>query len=255
MGEPRLMRFTAKTVLITGGATGIGRAAAIAFAREGARVMIGDVDERVQQTVATIAAAGGTAAYRPVDVCDAGAVEALVAACVARFGAVDAAFNNAGILPPPAPFHETSEAEYDRTLGVNTKGMFLAMRAELRQMLAQGHGAIVNTASVGALIANANMAPYVAAKHAVAGLTKAAAIEYARRNIRVNAICPGLVRTAMTQAWLDDPAFVEAFYASSPIGRAAEPEEMAGMILHLCSDEARFTNGAIIAMDGGQTAI
>ena len=249
------MRFTGKAVMITGGATGIGRAAAIAFAREGANVMIGDVDERAQDTVAAITAAGGAAACLPTDVSDADAAEALVAACVARFGAVDAAFNNAGILPPPAPFHETGEADYDRTMGVNAKGMFLAMRAELRQMLAQGHGAIVNTASVGALIANADMAPYVASKHAVAGLTRAAAIEYARQNIRVNAICPGLVRTAMTQAWLDDSAFVEAFYASSPIGRAAEPEEMVGMILHLCSDEARFTNGAIIAIDGGQTAI
>jgi NAD(P)-dependent dehydrogenase (short-subunit alcohol dehydrogenase family) len=122
-------------------------------------------------------------------------------------------------------------------------------------MLARGGGAIVNTASVGAIIANPNMAPYVAAKHGVAGLTKAAAIEYARAGIRVNAIAPGLVRTAMTEAWFQDAAFMQGFLAASPIGRAADPSEMTGMILHLCSDAASFTNGQVFVIDGGQTAV
>ncbi len=249
------MRYAGKAVLVTGGATGIGRAVALAFAREGAGVMIGDVDARAEETVAQIVATGGRAAFAGADVTDPAALDDLVRACVERFGGLHAAFNNAGVLPPPAVFHETSLDEFERTLAVDVKGVFLAMRAELRHMLAHGGGAIVNTASVGAVIANPGMAPYVAAKHAVAGLTKAAAIEYARSAIRVNAICPGLVRTAMTEAWFEDQGFMDAFYAASPIGRAARPEEIAGMVLHLCSDEASFTNGAIIVMDGGQTAI
>jgi NAD(P)-dependent dehydrogenase (short-subunit alcohol dehydrogenase family) len=250
-----MMRFTGKAILITGGATGIGRAAALAFAREGAGVMIGDVDDRASETVSLIEAAGGRSAWRVTDVTDAAALAALVADCVERFGGLHAAFNNAGVLPDPAPLHEMSVDAYERTMAVNTKGVFLAMQAEIRHMLAHGGGAIVNTASVGAVIANPNMSPYVASKHAVAGLTRSAAIEYARAGIRVNAICPGLVETAMTAEWFKDPAFMDAFYAASPIGRAARPEEMVGMVLHLCSNEASFTNGSIILMDGGQTAI
>lgn len=250
-----MMRFEGKAVLITGGATGIGRAAALAFAREGAGVMIGDVDDRAGETVALINAAGGRAAWRETDVTESAQINALVSECVERFGGLRVAFNNAGVLPEPAPLHEMPIEAYDRTMAVNTKGVFLAMQAEIRHMLAHGGGAIVNTASVGAVIANPNMSPYVASKHAVAGLTRGAAIEYARNGIRVNAICPGLVETAMTAEWFKDPAFMDAFYAASPIGRAARPEEMVGMVLHLCSDEASFTNGSIIVMDGGQTAI
>jgi NAD(P)-dependent dehydrogenase (short-subunit alcohol dehydrogenase family) len=250
-----MMRFTGKAVLITGGATGIGRAAAQAFAREGAGVMIGDVDDRANETVSLIEAAGGRAGWRETDVTDGDALAALVADCVERFGGLHAAFNNAGVLPEPAPFHEMPLEAYERTMAVNARGVFLAMQAEIRHMLAHGGGAIVNTASVGAVIANPNMSPYVASKHAVAGLTRGAAIEYARAAIRVNAICPGLVETAMTAEWFKDPMFMEAFYSASPIGRAAAPEEMVGMVLHLCSDEASFTNGSIIVMDGGQTAI
>ena len=217
--------------------------------------MIGDVDDGAADTVELIEAAGGKAAFKATDVSDPQATTDLVRDCVARFGGLHAAFNNAGILPPPAPFHDVTLADYERTFAVDARGVFLAMQAELRRMLANGGGAIVNTASVGGVIANPQMAPYVAAKHAVVGLTKAAAIEYARSNIRVNAICPGLVETAMTAAWFKDQAFMDGFYAASPIGRAARPDEIAGMVLHLCSDEASFTNGSIILMDGGQTAI
>jgi NAD(P)-dependent dehydrogenase (short-subunit alcohol dehydrogenase family) len=248
------MRYQGKRVLVTGGATGIGRAVAAGFAREGAAVMIGDVDARAEETVALIERAGGRAAFQSCDVAEAAQVEALVSACVERFGGLEAAFNNAGVLPPPRPLHETSDADYDRTMGVNVKGVFNAMRAEIAHMLAHGGGAIVNTASVGGVIADPNMSPYVASKHAVVGLTKAAAIEYARRGIRINAIGPGFVQTPMTQAWIDDPAFCEAFFAGSPIGRAAQPEEMVGLVLHLCSNEASFTNGALFIVDGGQTA-
>lgn len=249
------MRFDGKTCLITGGSTGIGRAAALAFAREGAAVMIGDIDERAADTAREIEREGGKSAFLHTDVSQRAQTQALVRACVESFGGLHMAFNNAGILPPPRIFHEIEEADFDRTLLVDLKGVFNCMQAEITHMLGNGGGAIVNTASVGALIANPNMAPYVAAKHGVLGLTRSAGIEYARQNIRVNAIAPGLVRTAMTAAWFEDSAFMEGFYAASPIGRAAEPEEIAGMVLHLCSDAASFTNAQVFVIDGGQTAI
>ncbi len=248
------MRFAGKRVLITGAATGIGREVALRFGREGAKVMLGDIDERAAETASLIEAAGGTAGFLPTDVSRSSEVAALVNECVGRFGGLEVAFNNAGILPPPRLFHETEEADFDRTIAVDLKGVFNCMKAEIAYMVAHGGGSIINTASVGGIIADPNMAPYVAAKHGVVGLTKSAAIEYARAGIRVNAIGPGLVATPMTQRWLDNDAFREAFYAASPIGRAAEPAEIAGMVLHLASDEASFTNGQLFVIDGGQTA-
>lgn len=248
------MRFEGKTVLITGGATGIGRATAQAFAREGAAVMIGDVDDRAAETVALIAAAGGRAAFKSADVSDAQAMTELVRDCVARFGGMHMAFNNAGVLPPPLPFHEVPSSDLDHILNVDLKGVYFAMQAEIRHFLAHGGGAIVNTASVAGIVADPNMSAYVAAKHAVVGLTKAVAIEYAQKGIRVNAIGPGFVATPMTQAWLESEEFKTAFFAQNISGRAAQPEEIAGTVLHLCSDAASFVNGALFVIDGGQTA-
>lgn len=247
-------RFTGKAVLITGAATGIGRATALAFAREGASVMIGDVDARAEETVALIVGEGGNAAFRHTDVRHAADLDALVAACVERYGRMDAAFNNAGVLPPQRPIHEVTEAELDLAIDVDFKGVFFAMQAEIRHFLKVGGGVIVNTASVGALIADPNMSAYCAMKHAVSGLTKAAAVEYAQLNIRVNAIAPGFVVTPMTQHWADSNAFTEMFYAQNISGRAARPEEIAPTVLHLCSDGASFINGATFTIDGGQTA-
>jgi NAD(P)-dependent dehydrogenase (short-subunit alcohol dehydrogenase family) len=248
------MRFQAKTVLITGGATGIGRATALAFAREGAAVMIGDIDDRAAETVALIKAAGGKAAFKSADVSDADAMTELVRDTVARFGGMDMAFNNAGVLPPPLPFHEVPPSDLDHILNVDLKGVYFAMQAEVRHFLSVGGGAIVNTASVAGIVADPNMSAYVAAKHAVVGLTKAVAIEYAQAGIRVNAIGPGFVATPMTQAWLESEEFKTAFFAQNISGRAAQPEEIAGTVLHLCSDAASFINGALFVIDGGQTA-
>ena len=249
------MRYEGKAVLVTGGATGIGRATALAFAREGAAVVIGDINPAAQATADDIRSAGGRAHFRPTDVTSEQQCAALVDTCVDQYGRLDAAFNNAGVLAKMVPLHEATLEDYERTLAVNARGVFLCLKAQIRHMLKAGGGAIVNTASVGAVIANPNMAAYVASKHAVAGLTKTAALEYARQGIRVNAICPGFVATDMTRPWLEDPEFLKAFLAASPIGRPAKPEEISGMVLHLCSPEASFTNGSIIVMDGGQTSI
>jgi NAD(P)-dependent dehydrogenase (short-subunit alcohol dehydrogenase family) len=248
------MTFAGKAVLVTGGATGIGRAACVAFAAQGARVLIGDIDQRAEETVAIIRQSGGEAGFLHANVTDPAAMDALVAACLARYGRMDAAFNNAGVLPPQRPIHEVTPEEMNLAIDVDFKGVFFAMQSEIRHFLKVGGGAIVNTASVGALIADPNMSVYCAMKHAVSGLTKAAAVEYAQKNIRVNAIAPGFVVTPMTQHWADDPDFRSAFFAGNISGRAAQPEEIAGTVLHLCSDAASFINGATIAIDGGQTA-
>jgi NAD(P)-dependent dehydrogenase (short-subunit alcohol dehydrogenase family) len=248
------MTFAGKAVLVTGGATGIGRAACVAFSAQGAKVLIGDIDQRAEETVAIIRQSGGEAGFLHANVTDPAAMDALVAACLARYGRMDAAFNNAGVLPPQRPIHEVTPEEMNLAIDVDFKGVFFAMQSEIRHFLKVGGGAIVNTASVGALIADPNMSVYCAMKHAVSGLTKAAAVEYAQKNIRVNAIAPGFVVTPMTQHWADDPDFRSAFFAGNISGRAAQPEEIAGTVLHLCSDAASFINGATIAIDGGQTA-
>lgn len=248
------MRFENKTALITGGATGIGRATATAFAANGAKVMIGDIDERAEETVSIIKQSGGEADFIKTDVTNGDQVRALITGCLTRFGSMDVAFNNAGVLPPPRLLHEVPDEEMNWAIDVDFKGVWYAMQAEIKHFLEVGGGAIVNTASVGGLIADPNMAIYCAMKHAVVGLTKGAAVDYAKQNIRVNAIAPGFVVTPMTQHWADSEEFTKAFYAQNVSGRSALPEEIAGTVLHLCSDEASFVNGAIWAIDGGQTA-
>lgn len=248
------IRFDNRTVLITGAATGIGKATAKAFAAAGAAVVIGDVDPRADGTASEIVAAGGRAVFQKTDVTDSGQVQALVARAVSEFGSLDVAFNNAGLLPPTAPLAEQTEADWHRIIAVDVTGVFLCLKHELAHMAKVGRGAIVNTASVAGIRADPGMAPYVAAKHAVAGLSKAAAIDYAKQGIRVNAIAPGLVRTPMTERWLNDPAMRAAVLADSPIGRAAEPEDVAGLVLFLSSDHASLITGAVYPIDGARTA-
>jgi NAD(P)-dependent dehydrogenase (short-subunit alcohol dehydrogenase family) len=192
--------------------------------------------------------------FRRQTVSDSAQVKALVARAVSEFGALDVAFNNAGLLPPTAPLAEQTEDDWARIMRVDVTGVFFCLKHELAQMAKAGRGVIVNTASVAGLRADPGMAPYVAAKHAVVGLTKAAAIDYAAMGIRVNAIAPGLVRTPMTERWLNDPQMREKVLADSPIRRAAEPEDIAGLVLFLASDLANIITGAVYPVDCARTA-
>ncbi|MFJ4648246.1 SDR family NAD(P)-dependent oxidoreductase [Streptomyces bobili] len=246
--------FTGKVVLVTGGATGIGRAVSLAFARQGAAVAIGDIDERSSETVNLIEKEGGRGLFVPTDVTRAAEVARLVSTTVDTFGGLHIAFNNAGVFVPPAPLAEQTEEDFDHAIAVDLKGVFLSLKYEIAHMASAGGGAIINTASIAGLIGDPDMAPYVAAKHGVIGLTKAAAVDYAKAGIRVNALAPGLTRTAMTQAWLDDPVKREIVMAGPQMGRAADPEEIVGMVLHLASSAASFTTGGVFVVDGGQTA-
>src|SRR5215471_20397222 len=248
-----------KSALITGGGGGIGRAAALAFAREGARVAVADaVEAAAQETVGLINKAGGQAMTLTGDVTDARVVEAMVKSVVAAFGRLDCAFNNAGIAgfqvdASGKKTAEWSEAAFDRMIAVNLKGVWLCMRYELPQMQSQGGGAIVNTGSIAGLAGLPTSSAYVAAKHGVIGLTKTAAIEYAEANIRVNAVCPGFIKTPMTEETMRRRG--EAILAQVPFHRMGTPEEIAEMVVWLCSDRASYVSGAAYNVDGGWMAI
>ena len=236
--------------LVTGGGSGIGRATALALAAAGARVVVSDVNgEGVAETVRLVEAAGGTAWGMVVDVTQGAAVEALVRGTVERYGRLDWAVNNAGVGGVMAPTDQQSEAAWDSIMDVNLKGVWLCMKYEIRAMLEQGGGAIVNVASAAGLVGFRYAAPYAASKHGVVGLTRSAALEYARKGIRVNAVCPGFTETPMV-AGLGE-TMVEATVKAIPMRRLGTPEEIAQAIVWLCSEGASFVTGHALAVDGG----
>ena len=223
------------------------------FARSGAKVVIGDIDPGGAETVDTIKREGGEALFVKTDVRSESDVKNLVAAAVKNYGGLSCAFNNAGVLPPMGMLADMDESTFDNTLAVDLKGVFLCMKHEIQHMLKNRGGAIVNTASIAGLIAEPGISAYITAKHGVIGLSKAAATEYASQGIRINALAPGLVNTAMTKAWFDDPNMSAHFTANTPIGRVSQPEEIAPMVLFLCSDFASFAVGQTFVVDGGYT--
>jgi NAD(P)-dependent dehydrogenase (short-subunit alcohol dehydrogenase family) len=246
-----------KCAIITGAGSGIGRAASLVFAREGARVMVADISEEGgTETVAMVTRAGGEARFHRCDVASASEVDMLIAATIEAWGRLDCAFNNAGVAGSIRRTADYDEEEFDRLIAINLKGVWLCMRAEIRQFVAQrSPGAIVNTASAAGLVASHSMPAYTAAKHGVIGLTKCAAVEYARAGIRVNDVCPGVVDTPLVARMIaDEPKVAQTLDRVGPIRRKARPEEIAEAAAWLCSDRASFVTGASISVDGGQTA-
>jgi NAD(P)-dependent dehydrogenase (short-subunit alcohol dehydrogenase family) len=247
--------FAGKVAFVTGAANGIGRAAALAFAREGAGVVAADVSERGnRETARLIEEAGGRALAVRCDVTRAGNVEAALGKAVEAFGRLDFAFNNAGVEQPVTPAADLAEEEWDRIAGVDLRGVFLCMRHEIPLMLRHGGGAIVNASSGAGVKGIAGQAAYCAAKHGVVGLTKAAALDHAKANVRINAVCPGIVETPMMDRFSGGtPEGRARVAAQEPVGRMGRPEEIAAAVVWLCSDAAAFVVGHAMVVDGGQT--
>ncbi len=248
--------FEDKVALVTGGSSGIGRATALAFARAGARVVIADMaEDGGEETVELIKAAGGAAIFVRTDVSKAADVAALIRAAASTYGRLDYAFNNAGIDGETVPTADGSEANWDHVLATNLKGVWLCSKHEIQHMLQQGHGAIVNTASVAGLVGFPGLAAYTASKHAIVGLTKTAALEYARPGIRINAVCPGAIRTPALARFIAQAPQIEAqVIAMEPVGRLGTPEEVAEAVVWLCSEGASFVTGTAMTVDGGWIA-
>lgn len=242
--------YQGKVALVTGAAMGIGLACAEAFAKAGAITILADIQEPTEQA-AKLTAQGYNAIAWQCDVSDTQAVKAMIEGIVSRYGHLDAALNNAGIQTPQRPMAEITDEEFDRTVAVDLKGVWNCMRHEILQMLKQGGGAIVNTSSQGGVTGFPGQAAYIACKHAVIGLTRTAAIDYAARNIRINAVCPGVIRTPMAEALLRrNPALEEALVRDIPAGRLGRPEEIANAVLWLCGPTATFVEGHALLVDG-----
>lgn len=243
-----------KVAVVTGSAFGIGRATALAFAKKGAKVVLVDWSED-PETLNQIIASGGEAIFIKCDVSKATDVKVMVEKTIATYGQIDCAFNNAGIEGTPASTLDCTEENWDKTMNINLKGIWLCMKYEIPEMLKRGKGAIVNCSSVAGLIGYPGLPAYVASKHAVIGITKTAALEYAKEGIRVNAVCPGVIKTAMMDRLTGEKKEEEdKFISIEPMARMGLPEEIANSVVWMCSDEASFVTGHAMAVDGGLVA-
>ncbi|MCY1082818.1 SDR family oxidoreductase [Archangium lansingense] len=252
-----MKQLEGKVALVTGASSGIGRATAIAMARAGAKLVVASRGhEGNAETVELIRKEGGEAIAIRTDVTNASDIEALVRGTVEHYGRLDVAFNNAGTTVAPKALHEFDEAEWDLVLDTNLRAVWLCMKYQVRQMLAQGGGAIVNMSSMAGLIGTKGLGAYTASKHGVLGLTKTAALEYAQQRIRVNAVCPAVIRgTVLVESlFREHPEVGKALEATHPIGRAGQPQEVAEAVVWLCSDAASFVTGHALNVDGGTFA-
>jgi NAD(P)-dependent dehydrogenase (short-subunit alcohol dehydrogenase family) len=241
-----------KIALVTGASSGIGRATALVFAREGAKVIVADLDEKGgQETIARVKAVGSEAIFVKTDVSRAMDVEALVRKTLEAYGRLNCAVNNAGTANEWGLLHEASEETWDHVIHINLKGVWLCMKYEIPPMLKQGGGVIVNISSIMGLVGHIHKPIYAASKHGVIGLTKSAALQYAKSGIRVNAVCPGWIRTPITEGRLNDPESRERMIATIPLGRVGSPEEVAEAVVWLCSEAASFVTGHTLLVDGG----
>ena len=251
-----MRQFQGKVALITGGTAGIGRATALAFAREGAKVVLtGRREKEGNEVVDEIKQLDGEAIFIKTDVAKEADVKAMVEKTLATFGRLDFAFNNAGVEQAITPLTEQTEETYNQVMDINVKGVWLSMKYEIPAMLQSGGGVIVNNSSVvGVIGVSGGVEIYAASKHAVIGLTKSAALGYARKKIRVNAVAPAAIQTRMFDDFAADPNVREFMENAHPVGRIGQPEEIAGAVIYLCSDSAAFTTGQTLILDGGFTA-